>query len=453
MNKNIFRAYDIRGNSKTDLDQPTITKIGYVLGKRIKKNHHDSVYVGHDSRLSAQEIQNALVSGFNAAGVKVLLLGLVPTPMVYFATKTGTTPNGVMITGSHNPKDDNGLKIVINDDAISGLELLSEVENQINIDHAKESYEKINLFPQYQKEINQKFKLNKKIKIVLDAGNGAAGEVADTIFKSQGFETISINKDPDGNFPNHHPDPSKEKNLEQLKSAVQENGADIGFAFDGDGDRVGMITNSGDSVLADHLIMILSEHYLKKKKGAIIFDVKCSSQLPILIENLGGTAIMEKTGHFNIKKAIKKYNAILGGEMSGHIFINHDWYGFDDAIYTAVMLAKVISDTGQPVSSVIEQFPKTFTTPELNLDVDDVSKFKMVEKFKEQMKFPDAEFNTIDGVRVSIGSSWGLMRASNTSPKLVFRFEAESKKDLEKIRRLFALNLKNIFPDLKLDFN
>ena len=453
MNKNIFRAYDIRGNSKTDLDQPTITKIGYVLGKRIKNNHHDSVYVGHDSRLSAREIENALVSGFNAAGVKVLLLGLVPTPMVYFATKTGTTPNGVMITGSHNPKDDNGLKIVINDDAISGLELLAEVENQIDVDHAKESYEKINLFPKYQKEINQKFKLNKKIKIVLDAGNGAAGEVADTIFKSQGFETISINKDPDGNFPNHHPDPSKEKNLEQLKSAVQENGADIGFAFDGDGDRVGMITNSGDSVLADHLIMILSEHYLKKKKGAIIFDVKCSSQLPILIENFGGTAIMEKTGHFNIKKAIKKYNAILGGEMSGHIFINHDWYGFDDAIYTAVMLAKVISDTGKPVSSVIEQFPKTFTTPELNLDVDDVSKFKMVEKFKEQMKFPDAEFNTIDGVRVSIGSSWGLMRASNTSPKLVFRFEAESKKDLEKIRRLFALNLKNIFPDLTLDFN
>ncbi len=453
MNKNIFRAYDIRGNSKTDLDQPTITKIGYVLGKRIKKNHHDSVYVGHDSRLSAQEIQNALVSGFNAAGVKVLLLGLVPTPMVYFATKTGTTPNGVMITGSHNPKDDNGLKIVINDDAISGLELLSEVENQIDVDHAKESYEKINLFPQYQKEINQKFKLNKEIKIVLDAGNGAAGEVADTIFKSQGFQTISINKDPDGNFPNHHPDPSKEKNLEQLKSAVQENGADIGFAFDGDGDRVGMITNSGDSVLADHLIMILSEYYLKKEKGAIIFDVKCSSQLPILIENLGGTAIMEKTGHFNIKKAIKKHNAILGGEMSGHIFINHDWYGFDDAIYTAVTLAKVISETGQPASSVIEQFPKTFTTPELNLDVDDVSKFKMVEKFKEQMKFPDAEFNTIDGVRVSIGSSWGLMRASNTSPKLVFRFEAESKKDLEKIRRLFALNLKNIFPDLTLDFN
>ena len=453
MNKNIFRAYDIRGDSRTDLDQEIISKIGYVLGKRIKNNNHDSVYVGHDSRLSAKKIQNALVAGFNSAGVKVLLLGLVPTPMVYFATKTGITPNGVMITGSHNPKHDNGLKIVINDDAISGLELLSEVESQAAVIHVEKNYEKINIFPQYQREINQKFELNKKIKIVLDAGNGAAGEVADMIFKSQGFETISINKDPDGNFPNHHPDPSKEKNLEQLKTAVKDNNADIGFAFDGDGDRVGMITDSGDSVLADHLIMILSKYFLEKKKGAIIFDVKCSNQLPILIESYGGTAIMEKTGHFNIKKAIKKYNAILGGEMSGHIFINDDWYGFDDAVYTAVILAKVISDTGNPASSVINQFPKTFTTPELNLDVDDVSKFKMVEEFKEQMQFPDGELNTIDGVRVSIGNSWGLMRASNTSPKLVFRFEAESKEDLDKIRSLFELNLKNIFPDLKLNFN
>jgi len=453
MNKNIFRAYDIRGNSKTDLDQTTVTKIGYVLGERIKKNGHDSVYVGHDSRLSAKVIQSALVAGLNAAGIKVFLLGMVPTPMVYFATKTGITPNGVMITGSHNPKDDNGLKIVIDDDAISGLELLSEVENQADVIHVETDCEKINLFPQYQKEINQRFRLNKKIKIVLDAGNGAAGEVADSIFKSQGFETISINKDPDGNFPNHHPDPSKEENLEQLKSAVIENKADIGFAFDGDGDRVGMITNEGKSVLADHLIMILSKHFLEKKKGAIIFDVKCSNQLPILIEKSGGEAIMEKTGHFNIKRAIKTHDAVLGGEMSGHIFINHDWYGFDDAVYTAAILAKIISDADLPASNIIGQFQKTFATPELNLNVDDVKKFQMVEKFKEQMQFPDAEFNTIDGVRVSIGSSWGLIRASNTSPKLVLRFEAETKEDLKRIKDLFESNLKNIFPELNLDFN
>ena len=453
MNKNIFRAYDIRGHSETDLDHATIKKIGYVLGQRIRDNQHDSVYVGHDSRLSATKIQNALVSGLNAAGVRVLLLGLVPTPMVYYATKTGITPNGVMITGSHNPKDDNGLKIVINDNAVSGEELLTEFENQDEIEESERSFEEIDLYPLYQKEINDKFRLKKKIKIVLDAGNGAAGVVADAIFKSQGFETISINKEPDGNFPNHHPDPSKEKNLEELKKAVMDNHADIGFAFDGDGDRVGMITENGNSVLADHLIMILSKYYLQKKKGAIIFDVKCSSQLPTLIKKYGGTAIMEKTGHFNIKKAIKEHDAVLGGEMSGHIFINQGWYGFDDAIYTAVVLARIVSDANQSVSSMIEEFPKTFSTPELNLNVDDETKFDMVEKFKDQMQFPDAELNTIDGVRVSIGNSWGLMRASNTSPKLVFRFEAESEEDLKDIKNLFELNLRDIFPDLKLNFN
>ncbi|RPG43995.1 MAG: phosphomannomutase/phosphoglucomutase [Gammaproteobacteria bacterium TMED112] len=453
MNKNIFRAYDIRGNSKTDLDQATIRKIGYVLGKRIRCNHDDSVYVGHDSRLSAQVIQDALVTGFNAAGVRVLLLGLVPTPMVYYATKIGVTPNGVMITGSHNPKDDNGLKIVINDKPVSGEELLAEVEEQSDVESLEKNSEEIDFCSHYQKEINEKFKLKKVIKIVLDAGNGAAGILADNVFISQGFETISINKQPDGNFPNHHPDPSKEKNLEQLKRAVLDNQADMGFAFDGDGDRVGVITNNGKSVLADHLIMILSKHYLEKKKGAVIFDVKCSSQLPILIKKYGGTPIMEKTGHFNIKNAIKKHDAVLGGEMSGHIFINHEWYGFDDAIYTALIIAKIVSDDHGTVSSIIEQFPKTFSTPELNLDVDDEEKFSMVEKFKKEMQFPYGELNTVDGVRISIGNSWGLMRASNTSAKLVFRFEAESKKDLEYIRDLFENNLRNIFPEIELDFN
>ena len=453
MNKNIFRAYDIRGHSETDLDQATIRKVGYVLGKRLRDNHQESVYVGHDSRLSATKIQNALVSGFNAAGVRVLLLGLVPTPMVYYATNNGITPNGVMITGSHNPKDDNGLKMVINGHAVSGEELLTEFANQAEIKYGERNFEEIDLSPLYQKEINDKFKLNKKIKIVLDAGNGAAGVIADAVFKSQGFETISINKEPDGNFPNHHPDPSKEKNLQELKNAVLDNEADIGFAFDGDGDRVGMIAENGSSILADHLIMILSKHYLQKKKGAIIFDVKCSSQLPILIKKYGGTAIMEKTGHFNIKKAIKEHDAILGGEMSGHIFINQGWYGFDDAIYTAVILAKIVSDVDQSVSSIVEEFPKTFSTPELNLNVDDESKFDMVEKFKDQMQFPDAELNTIDGVRISIGNSWGLMRASNTSPKLVFRFEAESEEDLVDIKNLFESNLRDIFPELELDFN
>ena len=453
MNKNIFRAYDIRGNSITDLDDQTIRKIGYVLGKRILNAGQDSVYIGHDSRLSAASLQKALITGFNASGVKALVLGLVPTPLVYYATKTGSTPNGVMITGSHNPKDDNGLKIVLNDSAVSGLELFEEVANQDVVPEVPENFETIEIVPNYLKEVKEKVQITKKLKIILDAGNGAAGEIADLIFSSLGFETISINKEPNGNFPNHHPDPSKEKNLEELKMMVEEHGADLGFAFDGDGDRVGMVTDDGASVLADHLIMLLTKNYLKKRAGPIIFDVKCSSQLPTLINQLGGEAIMAKTGHFNIKKAIKEHNAVLGGEMSGHIFINHEWYGFDDAIFTAAILAQIISDDALSSSEVINKFPKTFSTPELNLEVTDDEKFDMIEEFKSKMSFPNSELNTIDGVRVTIGSAWGLVRASNTSPKLVFRFEAETEEELQGIRKLFLDNLETIFPDLPLNFS
>ena len=453
MNKNIFRAYDIRGNSITDLDDQTIRKIGYVLGKRILNTGQDSVYIGHDSRLSAASLQKALITGFNASGVKALVLGLVPTPLVYYATKTGSTPNGVMITGSHNPKDDNGLKIVLNDSAVSGLELFEEVANQDVVPEVPEKFETIEIVPDYLEEVKEKVQITKKLKVILDAGNGAAGEIADLIFNSLGFETISINKEPDGNFPNHHPDPSKEKNLEELKMMVEEHGADLGFAFDGDGDRVGMITDDGASVLADHLIMLLTKNYLKKRAGPIIFDVKCSSQLPTLINQLGGEAIMAKTGHFNIKKAIKEHNAVLGGEMSGHIFINHEWYGFDDAIFTAAILAQIISDDALSSSEVINKFPKTFSTPELNLEVTDDEKFDMIEEFKSKMSFPNSELNTIDGVRVTIGSAWGLVRASNTSPKLVFRFEAETEEELQGIRKLFLDNLEKIFPDLPLNFS
>ncbi|MFL2487724.1 MAG: phosphomannomutase/phosphoglucomutase [Gammaproteobacteria bacterium] len=453
MNKNIFRAYDIRGNSITDLDDQTIRKIGYVLGKRILNAGQDSVYIGHDSRLSAASLQKALITGFNASGVKALVLGLVPTPLVYYATKTGSTPNGVMITGSHNPKDDNGLKIVLNDSAVSGLELFEEVANQDVVPEVPENFETIEIVPDYLKEVKEKVQITKKLKVILDAGNGAAGEIADLIFNSLGFETISINKEPNGNFPNHHPDPSKEKNLEELKMMVEEHGADLGFAFDGDGDRVGMITDDGASVLADHLIMLLTKNYLKKRAGPIIFDVKCSSQLPTLINQLGGEAIMAKTGHFNIKKAIKEHNAVLGGEMSGHIFINHEWYGFDDAIFTAAILAQIISDDALSSSEVINKFPKTFSTTELNLEVTDDEKFDMIEEFKSKMSFPNSELNTIDGVRVTIGSAWGLVRASNTSPKLVFRFEAETEEELQGIRKLFLDNLEKIFPDLPLNFS
>ena len=454
MNKNIFRAYDIRGHAKKDLDSSTIEKIGYVLGQKIKENNSDSVYIGHDSRLSCERIKNDLIKGINAAEVKVLNLGLVPTPMVYYATKVGNTSSGIMITGSHNPKDDNGLKMVINDNPISGYEIKESIENlsEVPITDSK-MIESVDFEKKYIEEVANKIKINKKFKVVLDGGNGAAGILADKMFNAIGLEVVSINKEPDGNFPNHHPDPSKESNLLELKQVINLLNADIGFAFDGDGDRIGLITNDGQSIVADQIIMLMTEYYLDKKKGAIVFDVKCSNQLPILIEKLGGDPIMEKTGHFNIKKRIKQTNAVLGGEMSGHIFINHDWYGFDDAIFSAVILTKIISDLDISVSEKMEEIPSTYSTSELNLHVKDEDKFTIVEKFKSKMEFPNADINTIDGIRVSIGDSWALMRASNTSPKLVLRFEGDTEDNLNEIRTLFENNFLRIFPDIKLDYH
>jgi len=454
MNTNIFRAYDIRGNAERDLDSLTIEKIGYVLGLKIKENNSNSVYVGYDSRLSCKEIKNNLIRGINAAGVKVFNLGLVPTPMVYYATKVGVASNGIMITGSHNPKDDNGLKMVINDNAISGIEIKESVQNlgEVPTDNT-EMIEDVDLEEKYIEEVINKVKINKKLKVVLDAGNGAAGILADKMFTALGHEVISINKEPDGNFPNHHPDPSKENNLIAIKQEINSTNADIGFAFDGDGDRIGLITSEGQSIIADQIIMLMAEFYLDQVKGPIVFDVKCSNQLPLLIEKFGGEPIMEKTGHFNIKRKIKQTNAVMGGEMSGHIFINHNWYGFDDAIFSAVILTKIISDLDTSVSKLVEKIPLTHSTPELNLNVEDEEKFNIVEKFKLEMKFTNADINTIDGIRISIGNSWALMRASNTSPKLVLRFEGDTEDNLNQIKSLFEDNFLRIFPDIKLNYH
>ena len=291
MNENIFRAYDIRGNAEQDLTPDVLVKIGFVLGNKVKDSGSDAIYVGHDSRLSCQRIFTDLCVGINSAGIKVLNLGLVPTPMVYYATNVGSTSHGVMITGSHNPKDDNGLKIVLDGGPVSGLDILNYVKKVESCATNEANIENISFEDQYIHEVVSKSSTSKKLKIVLDSGNGAAGILAHKTFVALGHETISINQEPDGNFPNHHPDPSKEKNLEQIKSKISETNADLGLAFDGDGDRVGLITNNGDFVLSDHIIMMLAEYYLKQTKGPVVFDVKCSDELGKMIEQNGGKII------------------------------------------------------------------------------------------------------------------------------------------------------------------
>ena len=283
MNENIFRAYDIRGNAEQDLTPDVLVKIGFVLGNKVKDSGSDAIYVGHDSRLSCQRIFTDLCVGINSAGIKVLNLGLVPTPMVYYATNVGSTSHGAMITGSHNPKDDNGLKIVLDGGPVSGLDILNYVKKVESCATSEADIDNISFEDQYIHEVVSKSSTSKELKIILDSGNGAAGILAHKTFTALGHETISINQEPDGNFPNHHPDPSKEKNLVQIKSKIAETNADLGLAFDGDGDRVGLITNNGDFVLSDHIIMMLAEYYLKQTKGPVVFDVKCSDELGKMI--------------------------------------------------------------------------------------------------------------------------------------------------------------------------
>lgn len=454
MNKNIFRAYDIRGNANSDLTNDFVIKIGQILGRLVTKHGDKRIYLGYDSRLSADRIRTSLIRGFNASKVEPILLGLVPTPLLYYATKVGEVKHGVMITGSHNPKDDNGFKMIINDLPVSGEEILTNMNKDKDFDTTEDKCSEVDFSESYVNEITSQVLIKGNPKIILDPGNGASGPLAKKLFNKLDLDFDVINTIPDGSFPNHHPDPSKEKNLDQIYSEIITKNYDYGFAFDGDGDRVALITKTQKIIFSDTLVMVLAKKYLEELgKGSIVYDVKCSDDLAKLISNYGGTPIMEKTGHFNIKKSLKIHNAILGGEMSGHIFINHNWYGFDDGLYAAVKLIEIFSSEGKPVDDIIKGLTRSCATPELNLNIEENQKFSFIEKFKKEMDFDNAKISEIDGVRVSYKNSWGLLRASNTSPKLVLRFEGKNMNEMEFIKSKFEENLKRIFPEINLNYH
>ena len=306
----------------------------------------------------------------------------------------------------------------------------------------------------YIKEVieNIQIKDSKKLKVVIDCGNGAAGCIAPKLFQELGCDVIELFTEIDGNFPNHHPDPGKLENLSDIINKVQSSKADLGLAFDGDGDRVGLITDTGEVVFPDKIMMILSEDILKKERGTIIFDVKCSNALPNLIKSLSGKPIMSPTGHFHIKNGIKEHNPLLAGEMSGHIFFNDKWYGFDDGHYSGARIIEIISAKNESISSINNKLPKLFSTPELNITVTDETKFKIIEEFSAKCKL-DGEKITIDGLRINFKNGWGLIRASNTTPKLVLRFEGNSQSDLEAIQKDFMNELSRICPDIDINLN
>ena len=456
IDESIFREYDIRGIVPSQLNETSISLISYAIAKKCNDENINELALGRDGRLSGKKILNLLSKELQSLGINVVNVGIVTSPLLYFAAKQLPSKSGIMITGSHNPKNYNGFKIVINDSPISGIEILNLLSNKpINkINTGKEIFKK-NLMDEYIQEVlSQRLEKPKKLKVVIDCGNGSAGEIAPKLMRSLGYEVIELYCEIDGNFPNHHPDPGKMETLQDLIKAVTENSADAGIAFDGDGDRLGVVTEEGDIIFPDQLMMIFAKDVLKNYPGKeIVFDVKCTNLLSEIINEAGGIPLMSPTGHFHIKNALKKTNAPLAGEMSGHIFFNDQWYGFDDGHYSAFRLLEIMKKSDMPLSSMLNQLPKAHSTPELNLNVKEEEKFRVVEDFVNKAKFEGGSKVTIDGLRVDFEDGWGLIRASNTTPKLVLRFEAKTPSRLKEIKNMFLNQLKLIDETIHIDIS
>ena len=450
--KSIFREYDIRGIYPDEINEKVMTNIAKGIAIKCQREGVSEICVGRDGRISGKNLLTSLSQSLESHGIDVINLGLVTTPLLYFGSQKQESKSGVMITGSHNPKNYNGVKLIINDKPVSGTEIynLIEVDATIPDKLGVTSFQDIK--EDYINEVKENIDLKsgKKIKVVIDCGNGAAGCIAPRLFKEIGCEVVELYSEIDGNFPNHHPDPGKIENLTELISKVKETSADLGLAFDGDGDRVGLITDQGEIIFPDKIMMMLSKDILKSNKGSIIFDVKCSNALPEIISQLGGTAIMSPTGHFHIKNGIKKHNPLLAGEMSGHIFFNDKWYGFDDGHYSGARIIELISKENKTISEINSELPVLFSTPELYINVTDERKFQIIKDFTSECAL-NGEKITIDGLRINFENGWGLLRASNTTPKLVLRFEGNSANDLNQIKNDFLNELSRICPDIDIN--
>jgi phosphomannomutase/phosphoglucomutase len=451
----IFRAYDIRGIVGDTLTPEIVTQIGKSIGSEAEARGQKTVVVARDGRLSGPSLIAALTEGLRAAGRDVIDIGMVPTPVLYFATHYLKTGSGVMLTGSHNPPDYNGLKIMIGGDTLSGdaiLALKTRIDKAQFVQGAGKR-EQQDIGEAYIERVTKDVKLSRPFKVVVDCGNGVAGVLAPKLIRALGCEVIELFCEIDGKFPNHHPDPSQPKNLEDVIAAVHKHKADLGLAFDGDGDRLGVIDSKGNVIWPDRQMMLYAGDILKRNPGAkIIFDVKCSSHLGNSITQHGGTPVMWKTGHSFIKAKIKESGALLGGEMSGHIFFKERWYGFDDALYTAARLLEILSKDKRPPHEVFMDLPDAVNTPELKLDMREGEHFKFMQRIQDSLRFEDAEISTIDGVRADFSDGWGLVRPSNTTPCLVFRFEADNEDALEYIKDQFRRQLLELEPSLTLPF-
>ena len=455
ISKDIFRAYDIRGIVETALTPEAVTQIGQAFAAEVQAQDQNTVVIGRDGRLSSPELASALSNGLRAGGCDVIDVGMVPTPVLYYATHKLKTGTGIMVTGSHNPPQYNGLKMLIAGHTIYGDGIMSLYHRITSgeVTRGDGGYQQQNVIPSYIDTIVSDVRLARPLKIAVDCGNGAAGVLAIDLFNRLGCETTELFCDVDGTFPNHHPDPSKPENLDDIKAAIASGQLDLGLAFDGDGDRVGIIDDKQKIIWADRQMMLYAADVLERKPGAqIIFDIKSSSNLARFIEEHGGEALMWKTGHSFIKAKMKETGAELAGEMSGHIFFKERWFGFDDGLYSAARMLEILSKRNQAASEVFAELPDSFNTPELQIMFEEGEHYKFMERFKQEADFNDAEINTIDGMRVNFPDGWGLIRPSNTTPCLVLRFEADSEARLNDIQARFKQQILKQDSSLTLPF-
>ncbi len=451
----IFRAYDIRGIVGQTLTTDTAYWIGRAVGSESIANGEPGVVVGRDGRLSGPDMAQALIQGLLDCGCSVTDLGMVPTPVLYFATHVLEARSGVMVTGSHNPPDYNGFKIVIAGETLANERITALHTRIVNDDlsHGVGMLENVEMLDTYLEHIRNDIALAKPLRVVVDCGNGVGGVIGPRLLEALGCTVIPLYCEVDGTFPNHHPDPGKPENLVDLIARVKSEQADIGIAFDGDADRLGVVTNSGDIIYPDRLMMLFAKDVVSRNPGAdVIFDVKCTRRLSALISGYGGRPIMWKTGHSLIKAKMKETGALLAGEMSGHIFFKERWFGFDDGIYSAARLLEIISLDSRNVDQVFSAFPVSHSTPEITVEVTDENKFAIIERLQREAKWGDASITTLDGVRADYPKGWGLVRASNTTPMLVLRFEGDSPEDLAQIQALFREQILALEPDINLPF-
>ena len=454
----IFRAYDIRGVVETALTPATVKLVGQALGSLYPQSK--TVVIGRDGRLSSETLANQLAAGLQAAGTDVINIGEVPTPVLYYATHKLATGAGVMVTGSHNPPEYNGLKMVMDHKTLHGddIQKIYQCIKDNKLIQAPESntgsLKQQELIDDYITRITDDINVSRKLSIAIDSGNGVAGPTALKLFKQLGCKVTDLYCDIDGTFPNHHPNPSDEKNLLDLITCVKENKLDLGLAFDGDGDRVGVVDDQGDILWADRQMMLYARDVLSRNAGAkIIFDVKSSRNLRKVIEQAGGEAIMWKTGHSFIKNKMAETGALLAGEMSGHVFFKERWYGFDDALYSAARLLEILSKQNLSSSALFATLPNAVSTPEINVHFQkDGAQHTFMQEFAKQVDLPGAEITTIDGIRADYAEGWGLVRASNTTPSLVIRFEAENDAVIKEIQSSFREQMLKVDNSLKLDF-